>query len=29
MEWEWIVGGISALGLLIFLTITMLHPERF
>jgi K+-transporting ATPase KdpF subunit len=29
MEWEWIAGGVSALGLLIYLTFTMLHPERF
>lgn len=29
MEWEWIAGGVSALGLLIYLTVIMLHPERF
>ncbi len=29
MEWEWIAGGVSALCLLIYLAITMLHPERF
>ncbi len=29
MDWEWIIGGISALALLIYLAYTMLFPERF
>ncbi len=29
MAWEWIIAGISALALLIYLTYTMLFPERF
>ena len=29
MDWEWIVAGVSALLLLVYLAYTLLYPERF
>ncbi len=29
MSWEWIIAGLSALLLLVYLAFAMLYPERF
>lgn len=29
MDWELIVAGMTALLLLVYLTVTLLYPERF
>lgn len=29
MDWEWIIAGVSALSLLVYLAFAMLYPERF